>query len=61
MTPMTTRTRFATLVLPLLFLSAAGAGCDIAMADYKQKETAEWRKTYTHQPGGRVAISNVNG
>jgi hypothetical protein len=58
---MTSRKRFATLVLPLLFLSAAGAGCDIAMADYKQKETAEWRKTYDLQPGGRVAISNVNG
>jgi hypothetical protein len=61
MTPMTTRARFATLVLPLLFMSAAGAGCDIAMADYKQKETAEWRKTYDLQPGGRVAIINVNG
>ena len=61
MTPMTPRARFATLVLPLLFVSAAGAGCDIAMADYKQKETAEWRKTYDLQPGGRVAISNVNG
>lgn len=58
---MTTRARFATLVLPLLLVSAAGAGCDIAMADYKQKETAEWRKTYDLQPGGRVAISNVNG
>jgi hypothetical protein len=61
MIPMTMRTRFATLVLPLLFLSAAGAGCDIAMADYKQKETAEWRKSYDLQPGGRVSISNVNG
>ena len=61
MLPMTPRTRFATLVLPLLVLSAAGAGCDIAMADYKQKETAEWRKTYDLQPGGRVEISNING
>src|SRR4051812_31802817 len=57
----TTRTRFATLVLPLLMLSAAGAGCDIAMADFKQKETAEWRKTYDLAPGGKVEISNVNG
>jgi putative adhesin len=57
----TTRARFASLVLPLLMVSAAGAGCDIAMADYKQKETAEWHKTYELQPGGRVEISNVNG
>lgn len=61
MSTMTTRARFATLALPLLFVSAAGAGCDIAMADYKQKETVEWRKTYELQPGGRVAINNVNG
>jgi hypothetical protein len=57
----TTRTRFAAVILPLLVLSAAGAGCDIAMADFKQKETAEWRRTYELQPGGRVEISNVNG
>ena len=31
------------------------------MADYKEKETAEWRKTYELQPGGRLEISNVNG
>lgn len=61
MLTMPTRARFATLVLPLLLLSAAGAGCDLAMADYKQKETAEWRKTYELQPGGRVEIRNVNG
>jgi len=57
----TTRARFATLVLPLLMLSAAGAGCDIAMADFKQKETAQWRKTYDLAPGGKVEITNVNG
>jgi hypothetical protein len=61
MRTMTPRARFAALVLPLLLASAAGAGCDIAMADYKQKETAEWRKTYDLQPGGRVEISNING
>jgi DUF4097 and DUF4098 domain-containing protein YvlB len=61
MNSITARARFRTLVLPLLLVSAAGAGCDIAMADYKQKETAEWRKTYELQPGGRVEISNVNG
>jgi bifunctional DNA-binding transcriptional regulator/antitoxin component of YhaV-PrlF toxin-antitoxin module len=53
------RARVATLVLPVLVV--ASAGCDIAMADFKQKQTAEWRKTYELQPGGRVEISNVNG
>jgi DUF4097 and DUF4098 domain-containing protein YvlB len=48
----------AALVLPVLF---AVSGCDIAMADLKAKETAEWRKSYELQPGGRVEISNVNG
>src|SRR3954468_23132139 len=49
-------------VLPLLVLaSAAAAGCDIAMADLHQKETAQWRKSYDLQPGGRLEISNVNG
>ncbi len=51
------RTR-AALVLPALI---ALSGCDLAMADLKAKETAEWRKTYQLQPGGRVEISNVNG
>ena len=52
----------AAFVLPLLIVaSAAASGCDIAMADYKQRETAEWRKTYELQPGGRLEISNING
>ena len=56
------RSRHIALVLPVLIAaSAAVAGCDIAMADYKQKETAEWRRTYDVQPGARVEISNVNG
>ncbi len=38
------RARAAALVLPVMFV--ASAGCDIAMADFKQKATAEWRKTY---------------
>jgi bifunctional DNA-binding transcriptional regulator/antitoxin component of YhaV-PrlF toxin-antitoxin module len=46
------------LVIPAL---VALSGCDIAMADLKIKETAEWRKSYDLQPGGRVEISNVNG
>jgi len=49
------------VVIPLVFLSAATAGCDIAMAHLNEKETAEWRRTYELQPGGRVEISNVNG
>lgn len=53
------RARAAALVLPVMFV--ASAGCDIAMADLRQKETAEWRKTYELQPGGHVEISNVNG
>lgn len=47
------------LVLPMLLVAAAG--CDIAMADFAEKQTAEWRKTYELRPGGRVDISNVNG
>ena len=59
MTIATHRMRAAALILPLLLL--ATAGCDIAMAEHKQKETAEWRKTYQLQPGGRVEIGNING
>lgn len=51
--------RVAVLTLPVMFV--ASAGCDIAMADHKEKETSEWRKTYELQPGGRVEIGNVNG
>jgi DUF4097 and DUF4098 domain-containing protein YvlB len=62
MRTMPRRARRIGSVLPLLVVvSAATAGCDIAMADYKQRETAEWRKTYELQPGGRVEITNVNG
>jgi len=50
------------LVFPVLVVaSAAAAGCDIAMADLRQKETVEWRKNYDLQPGGQLEISNVNG
>jgi hypothetical protein len=49
----------AVMLLPLLLLSIAG--CDIVTADLKHLETAEWRKSYDLQPGGRVEISNVNG
>jgi hypothetical protein len=59
MNPMTSRLRAVALLLPLLFV--ASAGCDIAMADFSEQESAEWRKTYELQPGGRVEIANVNG
>jgi hypothetical protein len=48
----------AAIVLPALL---ASAGCDIVTADFKHKESAEWRKTYALQQGGRVEIGNVNG
>ena len=54
-----TRLRAAILVLPVAL--AISAGCDIAMADFAEKESAEWRKTYELSPGGRVEIGNVNG
>jgi putative adhesin len=50
------------LIVPVLVVaSAAAAGCDIAMAELRQKETAEWRKTYDLPSDGRLEISNVNG
>lgn len=57
----TTTTRGWSFALLLPVLMVATAGCDLAMAEFKQKETAEWRKTYDLQPGGRLEISNVNG
>lgn len=59
MRTLTLRLRSAALVLPVLCV--ASAACDIAMADLREKETAEWRKTYELQPGGRLQIGNVNG
>jgi hypothetical protein len=56
---LTHRTRAALLVLPVLL--AASAACDIAMSEQREKETAEWRKSYQMQPGGRLEIGNVNG
>jgi putative adhesin len=53
------RTYAVAIVLPAAL--TASAACDIAMADHRQKETSEWRKTYELQPGGRVEIGNVNG
>jgi hypothetical protein len=53
------RYRPAVLLVPILVV--ASAGCDIVTADLRSQETAEWRKTYELQPGGRLEISNVNG
>jgi putative adhesin len=58
MRTMTRRSRLALFLLPLF---AAASACDLAMAEFKSKETAEWRKTYDLQPGGQLEIGNVNG
>ena len=46
-------------VVPLLAFLVAG--CDIALADFKDAQTAEWRRSYELRDGGRVEIGNVNG
>lgn len=56
---MNTRLRAAALALPVVLMISAG--CDIAMADFSEQATAEWRKTYELAAGGRVEIGNVNG
>jgi DUF4097 and DUF4098 domain-containing protein YvlB len=53
------RLRAVTCVLPVLLMFSAG--CDIAMADFAEQASEEWRKSYELQAGGRVEISNVNG
>src|SRR5687767_5033756 len=59
---MTLRRTGHPLILPLFFLSALSAtGCDIVTADRRHQETAEWRKTYELQAGGRLEVSNTNG
>jgi DUF4097 and DUF4098 domain-containing protein YvlB len=60
MNPM--RRRQVVVALPLAVAAVvATSACDIAMADLRQKETAEWRKTYDLKADGRLEISNVNG
>jgi DUF4097 and DUF4098 domain-containing protein YvlB len=60
--PSLIRRQRAAVLLPLLILvGAAASGCDLVTAEFKSKETAEWRKTYQLRPGGRVEIRNVNG
>lgn len=53
--------RHAAAALLILLPAIASSGCDIAMADFKEKQTAEWKKTYQLEPGGRLELSNVNG
>ena len=57
------RVRAAAIVLPLAVAAAsvASTGCDLAMHHYSEKQTAEWRKKYELQPGGRIEIRNING
>jgi DUF4097 and DUF4098 domain-containing protein YvlB len=57
------RVRAAAYVLPVAVAAAsvASTGCDLAMHHYSEKQTAEWRKTYDLQPGGRIEIKNING
>lgn len=60
MNPM--RRRQVVLALPLFVAAVVTtSACDIAMSELRQKQTAEWRKTYDVKPGGRLEISNVNG
>jgi hypothetical protein len=63
MKSMPRRVRAAALLLPLAIAGAsvASTGCDLAMQHYSEKQTAEWRKTYSLKPGGRIEIRNVNG
>jgi hypothetical protein len=49
----------AALCLPVFLVAVSG--CDMMSANLRAQETAEWRKTYQLQAGGRVEIRNVNG
>jgi Putative adhesin len=49
---------FAAYLSALVVTTAA---CDIVTAEFKSQETAEWRKSYQVQAGGRIEVSNVNG
>jgi DUF4097 and DUF4098 domain-containing protein YvlB len=58
---MTSLRRATAVTLPLVALSLLSTGCDIVTADFRHSVKAEWRKTYSLDPGGRLEISNVNG
>lgn len=49
------------LAVPVLLGAVLSAGCDLAMGELNTEETAEWRKSYPLDAGGRVDIINVNG
>ncbi|HXW08552.1 MAG TPA: DUF4097 family beta strand repeat-containing protein [Vicinamibacterales bacterium] len=53
--------RRAPVVAALPVVLIATAGCDLVTAEFRHTETAEWRKTFDLQPGGRVSVGNVNG
>ena len=61
MVPARRRVSLKVLAPALLVAAVAAQGCDIVTAELRHTETAEWRKTYDFQPGGRVEIVNVNG
>jgi len=54
------RLRPISLALATLAILATTA-CDIVTADLKSQATADWRKTYSLEPGGRLELENVNG
>ena len=54
------RSRSISLALAALAVLATTA-CDIVTADLKSQATADWRKTFSLEPGGRLEIENVNG
>lgn len=47
--------------LMVALLATATAGCDIVTADLRSEESAQWHKSFTLEPNGRVEIGNVNG
>ena len=56
------RPRTASFALvALAALALVSTACDIVTADLKSEATADWRKTFTLEPGGRLEIENVNG
>jgi hypothetical protein len=59
MNPISSRLRAVTYALPVFMMFSAG--CDIAMAEFSEQASTEWRKSFELQAGGRVEISNVNG
>jgi hypothetical protein len=62
-TPIATMRRrlLRVLAMPVLLGAVLSAGCDLAMSEFNTEETAEWRKSYPLDAGGRVEIINING